>query len=41
MSQKELVNFLKYVETPDKTENSEDDDDFIKSLKKQIAAIKK
>lgn len=37
---KELVNFLKYVENPDKTENSEDDDDFIKSLKKQIAAIK-
>ena len=31
---------MKYVETPDKTENSEDDDDFIKSLKKQIAAIK-
>lgn len=23
---KELVNFLKYVESPDKTENSEDDD---------------
>ena len=31
---------MKYVENPDKTENSEDDDDFIKSLKKQIAAIK-
>ena len=38
---KELVNFLKYVENPDDTENSEDEDDFIKSLKKQIAAIKR
>ena len=37
---KELVNFLKYVENPNKAENSEDEDDFIKSLKKQIAAIK-
>ncbi len=38
---KELVNFLKYIENPDDTENSEDEDDFIKSLKKQIAAIKR
>ncbi len=38
---KELVNFLKYVENPDGAENSEDEDDFIKSLKKQIAAIKR
>lgn len=37
----ELVNFLKYVENPDDTENSEDEDAFIKSLKKQIAAIKR
>lgn len=32
---------MKYVENPDDTENSEDEDDFIKSLKKQIAAIKR
>ena len=32
---------MKYVENPDGTENSEDEDDFIKSLKKQIAAIKR
>ena len=32
---------MKYVENPDKTENSEDEDAFIKSLKKQIAAIKR
>ena len=37
----ELVNFLKYVENPNETEDSEDEDSFVKSLKKQIAAIKK
>jgi len=35
------ISFLKYVENSDDTENSEDEDDFIKSLKKQIAAIKR
>lgn len=37
---KELVEFLKYVESPDKADTSTDDS-FINSLKEQIAAIKR
>lgn len=37
---KELVEFLKYVESPDKADNFTEDD-FIQSLKEQIAAIKR
>ena len=37
---KELVEFLKYVESPDKANNSTEDS-FINSLKEQIAAIKR
>lgn len=37
---KELVEFLKYVENPDKADNFTEDD-FIQSLKEQIAAIKR
>lgn len=36
---KELVDFLKYVENPEESEDTEDN--FIKSLKEQIAAIKR
>lgn len=36
---KELVDFLKYVENPEESEDTEDS--FIKSLKEQIAAIKR
>lgn len=38
---KELVAFLKYVENPEKSENLDDTGYFVRSLKKQIAAIKK
>ena len=37
----ELVEFLKYVDNPKKLNDSEDTGDFVKSLKKQIAAIKR
>ncbi len=38
---KELVEFLKYVESPEKSENSDEDGSFINLLKEQIAAIKR
>lgn len=37
----ELVNFLKYIENPNKAEDSEEEGHFVKSLRKQINAIKK
>ena len=38
---KELVDFLEYVESPNETKDLDEEDSFIKSLKEQIAAIKR